>query len=286
MAIDVNDVALAEAARTAGLEPALLAAVAEVESAGKYLTRINDRDEPLIRFEGHYFDKRLEGADRKKARAEGLASPVPGRIANPVSQTARWAMFNRAAAINRQAAIESTSWGCGQVMGAHWKTLGFTAAEDLVTLARGGKVGQIDLMLRFIVANGLDAPLRRRDWAGFARAYNGPGFRKNRYDEKLAKAYARLSARRKAARTASPAISALQRSLVALGYTIVIDGIAGPQTNQALRHFQTGAGLAEEGILSEATRLALDAAIARMQDKQAAVQHVRRFFRWLFGLAR
>src|SRR5690606_7984441 len=34
-------------------------------------------------------------------------------------------------------------------------------------------------------------PLRRKDWARFARLYNGPGYAQNRYDEKLAQAYAR-----------------------------------------------------------------------------------------------
>jgi hypothetical protein len=30
-------------------------------------------------------------------------------------------------------------------------------------------------MIRFIIANGLDDELRRHDWAGFARGYNGSG---------------------------------------------------------------------------------------------------------------
>lgn len=281
----LNDTMLSDAARAAGLEPALVAAVAEVESGGRYLARIKGRYEPLIRFEGHYFDRRLTGAALLKARSDKLAHPVAGRIANPASQAARWALFDRAAAINRPAAIESTSWGCGQVMGAHWKRLGYASPDDLMARARSGPDGQIELMLRFIAANGLDVFLRKRDWAGFARAYNGPGFRANRYDEKLASAYARHSSRTGNLPTAMPAdldIAALQRKLAALGYSVAIDGIAGPQTRQALRRFQASAGLDEDSIYSGTTRLALDAAIARMQDEQAAASHVRRFFRWLF----
>jgi hypothetical protein len=37
----------------------------------------------------------------------------------------------------------------------------------------------------------LVAYLRARDWAGFARGYNGPGYQANQYDVKLAKAYTR-----------------------------------------------------------------------------------------------
>lgn len=31
--------------------------------------------------------------------------------------------------------------------------------------------------------------LQAKDWAEFARRYNGPAYKENRYDEKLAKAY-------------------------------------------------------------------------------------------------
>jgi hypothetical protein len=31
--------------------------------------------------------------------------------------------------------------------------------------------------------------LRDKDWAGFARRYNGPAYAENKYDEKLSAAY-------------------------------------------------------------------------------------------------
>jgi len=31
--------------------------------------------------------------------------------------------------------------------------------------------------------------LKNKNWAEFARRYNGPAFKKNRYDEKIAAAY-------------------------------------------------------------------------------------------------
>ena len=36
---------------------AALLAVAEVESGGRVLAKVGKRREPLIRFEGHYFDR-------------------------------------------------------------------------------------------------------------------------------------------------------------------------------------------------------------------------------------
>ena len=46
-------------ANTLDIEPAALLAIAEVESAGKAYALVKGRKEPMIRFEGHYFDRRL-----------------------------------------------------------------------------------------------------------------------------------------------------------------------------------------------------------------------------------
>lgn len=172
------------------LDPAALAAIAQTESSGIVTTRVEGRDEPLIRFEGHYFDKRLSPADQTKARAMKLSSPKAGAIANPASQSARWALLQRASAINRDAAYESTSWGIGQVMGAHWHWLGYASAEALAEAVRASPQGQIELMIRFLIYSNLSATLNAHDWSKLAYQYNGPLYAKNRYDLKLAQAYA------------------------------------------------------------------------------------------------
>ena len=128
-------------AREAGLEPAALLAIAEVESGGRALATVNDKAEPLIRFEGHYFDRLVEDGKREQARAKGLASPSMGAVKNPASQAARWAMLDKAMAIDRAAALQSVSWGIGQVMGSHWKALGYGSVERLVEEARSGVAG-------------------------------------------------------------------------------------------------------------------------------------------------
>lgn len=68
------------AAKSLKIEAAALLAVADVESGGQAYAIINGQREPLIRFEGHYFDKRLTLAKRKKARALGLSSATVGGL--------------------------------------------------------------------------------------------------------------------------------------------------------------------------------------------------------------
>lgn len=256
-----------KAAKEFGLEPAALLAIAEIESAGQVFAKVDGRNEPLIRFEGHYFDRRLTGDQQERARAAGLASPNAGDVANPRGQAARWHLLGQAAAIDHRAAYESTSWGLGQVMGAHWQWLGFADVDALVTEARSGAAGQARLMARYLDKAGLTDALNGHDWEAVGHGYNGPGFRKNNYHVKLAEAYRR--------QIEGPApgdltmnvgsrgelVTELQEALVALGYPVDTDGIFGPGTGAVVKKFQADHGLAADGIAGERTQAAIRKAL-------------------------
>lgn len=256
-----------KAAREFGLEPKALLAIAEVESAGQVFARIDGRNEPLIRFEGHYFDRRLSGDRQERARTSGLASPIAGAVANPRSQAERWRLIGRAAEIDRQAAYESTSWGLGQVMGAHWQWLGFDTIDGLVEEARSGAAGQARLMARYIDKSGLTTALNSHDWEAVGHGYNGPGFAKNGYHLKLAEAYRQQvdgpapGDRLMKIGSRGELVTELQEALVALGYAVDTDGIYGPGTAGAVSRFQQEHGLAADGIAGQATQAAVEGAL-------------------------
>jgi len=258
-------------AREVGLAPAALAAIAEVETGGRAFVAVDGRNEPLIRFEGHYFDRRLSPDKRARARALGLSSPAAGVVANPASQADRWRLLARAAAIDATAAWESTSWGLGQVMGAHWAWLGYASVDALAAEARESAAGQLRLMARYIIRADLAQPLARHDWPAVARGYNGPGYRANRYDTRLAEAFARYSAGGVAASASAPplhrgdrgeAVRDLQAALSGAGYPVAVDGAFGPLTKAAVERFQRDAGLAVDGIVGSRTRAALRRALS------------------------
>ncbi len=75
-------------------------------------------------------------------------------------------------------------------MGSHWQALGFASAEAMAACARATVPGQLRLVARFLKVGRLDAMLAAGDMADFARRYNGPAFRQNRYDTKIAAAWA------------------------------------------------------------------------------------------------
>lgn len=89
-----------------------------------------------------------------------------------------------------EAALRACSWGAGQIMGFNAEKLGYSNATAMVmsfqTLA-----GQLEGIVRFLNWKNLLDVLRRKEWAKFARGYNGEAYAKNSYDTKLSAAYVR-----------------------------------------------------------------------------------------------
>ncbi|KQT52236.1 MULTISPECIES: N-acetylmuramidase domain-containing protein [unclassified Aureimonas] len=251
------------AARAFNLPEAHVLAVTEVESAGVIFATVKGEQRPLILFEPHIFYRRLKGAEREEAVALKLASERWDKTLYPAGQPARWAQLERAAEINRQAAYESASYGVGQVMGFHWKALGYASVFELVDRARSGLGGQVELMLRFVQQNNLTDELATGQWAPFARGYNGASYKANRYDEKMAAAAAKFGGL-----TSEPngllrmgskgrRVRELQALLIRAGYTVKEDGDFGTTTKAALVAFQTARGLTPDGIYGPQTESAL-----------------------------
>lgn len=104
-------------------------------------------------------------------------------------QSKEWEAFNDAFAKNQNKAMESTSIGRMQVMGLHWKILGFDSVGEMWDFAKKSEANQLELGLRFICKNSdLLKALKSRDWKTVAYLYNGKNYWIKKYNVKLANA--------------------------------------------------------------------------------------------------
>ncbi|MER9672431.1 N-acetylmuramidase family protein [Mesorhizobium sp. M0208] len=145
---------------------------------------------PVILFEPHVFYRNLSGAKRARAVAAGLAYPKWGEKPYPRDSYPR---LKAACAIDETAALKSASWGLGQVLGENHAAAGFATVQAMVEAMMADEEAQLEAAINFIKTNKLDDNLRNHDWAGFAKGYNGAGYRKNAYDTRLAEAYRKWS---------------------------------------------------------------------------------------------
>lgn len=249
------------------IERAALLAVAEVESGGVPFWKVGGEKKPAIRFEGHYFYRLLPKAKRDVAVRRGLANSKAGKVKNPRSFAARYELLEKCKEIDEEAAIASCSWGVGQVMGDHWRALGYASAKALMEACET-VAGQVDLMVRFIKKNNLKRFIDAKNWKAFASRYNGPNYKKNKYAKKMAAAYKKYTKGFELAKILT--IKQAQKQLKVLGfYSGVADGYPDKPTIKAIKDFQRSKGLAVDGVIGPITSEALSGAEAA---KNAPIQ--------------
>lgn len=183
-----------DAAIRLGCKVAAIRAVALVESSGSGFWAVG---KPKVLFERHRMYKLLA---RKygHARANELALKHinlvnPNRGGYSGSTELEQGRVERAREIDNQLGLQAASWGMFQILGEHYQTCGFTNAVAFVLAMSKSEASQLDVFVRFVQADPvLLAALRELNWAKFAARYNGPKYRENKYDVKMAEAYSKF----------------------------------------------------------------------------------------------
>lgn len=163
-------------------------AIIDVESAG---SGFDGYGRVKALFEPHKFYAALSGSERDAAVSQGLAYPKWGEKPYPADSYAR---ILAAIAINEAAALCSTSWGMGQIMGFNHSLCGFVSVQDMVSAFAESEAAQLEAMIKFLSSTGADKALADHNWVLMAKIYNGAGFARNNYALKLAAAFTKWRA--------------------------------------------------------------------------------------------
>lgn len=184
----ISDYTYQQAASLLGCDIAAIKAVAEVESSGNGFID----DKPKILFEPHIFWRELI-----KAGINPVAH-VPGNedILYQVQGSKPYGKYSmqhskleRAKKIDEPSALKSASWGKFQIMGFNFSLCGYGTLHEFIKAMYTSEDDHLLAFVGFVKSSGLADELQRKDWAAFAKKYNGPSYRINSYDTKLAEAY-------------------------------------------------------------------------------------------------
>ncbi|QDQ29130.1 DUF3380 domain-containing protein [Chitinimonas arctica] len=182
---------LIAAAERLGVPLASIKAINQVESNG---TGFLPDGRPVLLLERHVLYRQLKAAGHD---ADALALRYPQLVGTQrggyAGGTTEWHRYQNARHIDAACAIEACSWGLFQIMGFHWQGLGYASAQAFADAMVTSEAQQLAAFVGFIEAEpALHKALKAKKWAEFARLYNGPSYRENDYDLKLARAFERF----------------------------------------------------------------------------------------------
>ncbi|UOB18746.1 N-acetylmuramidase domain-containing protein [Abyssalbus ytuae] len=190
---------LIEFSQTYNLDLAVVKAVNEIESSGKgFLTD----GRPKILFEGHIFWRELKnrGIDPSTLVNNNSKDVLYDKWTKKyyLGGSGEYKRLEKALKLSpagevHDAAYCSASWGAFQIMGYHYNSLGYNSIDDFVKKMYDHEREHLRAFGKFLEVNNLIRHLKNKDWTKFAKGYNGTGYKLNKYDEKLEKAYKKYS---------------------------------------------------------------------------------------------
>lgn len=176
-----------------GLEPALLKAVQHVESGSNKNGFLPD-GRPVLLFEGHIMYKLFH--EKFPERDMDYLCKNYSQVVYPRWDKKKYfgggfeyKRLEIAQVLDKECAFKSASWGMFQIMGFNYALCGCKDVYEFVEKMSKSCEEQIRLMYYFMHNSKCLQNLKDHDWAGFAKKYNGPGYKENAYDQKLMNAY-------------------------------------------------------------------------------------------------
>lgn len=173
-----------------GVEVAAIKAVVKIE-AGAKLEGFWAPGVPVANYVQSLFNKYNGKTKGRKLKNAKVPSGISGYALK------EWTSLTNARKINADAADMGTYWGMFQIGGYNYKLCGCQSVEDMVTKICESEFSQLEMFAVFIRNTGMLTSLQKKDWATFARKYNGPSYAKRGYHTRMAKEYANFKSKEK-----------------------------------------------------------------------------------------
>ena len=185
---ELTEADFALVAEELGVEIAVIKAVVLIE-AGTQMKGFWAPGVPVINF-----DKTMYSRFRSKAPSSAGAKgeKVPAGLTGYALR--EWTQLVNARKTNAQGANMGTFWGMFQIGGFNYKLCGCATVDEFVRLMAESELSQLELFAAFIKNAGMLDDLREKNWAAFARKYNGPNYARRAYHTKMAAAYKKFKA--------------------------------------------------------------------------------------------
>lgn len=171
-----------------GVEVAVIKAVVRIE-AGASLQGFLAPGVPVVNFDRGMYNKARPASDVKAPASE----TVPDGITSAYGRK-EWSQLVAARKVNRDKANMGTFWGMFQIGGFNYKLCGCESVQEFVDRMSYSEFEQLQLFVNFIVNSGMLTDLKNKNWAGFARKYNGPSYRARGYHTRMAREYNKYKA--------------------------------------------------------------------------------------------
>ena len=169
-----------------GVEVAAIKAVVRIE-AGASCEGFWAPGVPVINFDRTMYS-RMKATTGKKAPS---SATVPAGIKSSYGRS-EWSQLIAARKVNMDKANMGTFWGMFQIGGFNWKACGCKDIDEFVERMSYSEFEQLELFATFIRNTDMLPALKEKNWASFARKYNGASYAKRGYHTKMANAYARF----------------------------------------------------------------------------------------------
>lgn len=141
-------------------------------------------------------DRSMWGAAGRKVKNRAKApadTQIPKGLKHAYARKA-WQKLINARKICIEQADLCTFWGMFQIGGFNYRLCGCETIQEFVRLMSDSELEQLELFAAMLINTGQVRHLRTKNWSAFARAYNGPGYKRKGYHTRMAAAYKRFKA--------------------------------------------------------------------------------------------